>query len=227
MAYVPATPTMAAPTWEPASLLPADYTAQPGGPTLAELNASPLWRMIQSTAAGAPSASLPKDWQSLVPQILSGSVPLNPPAFDPATMPAPPSWSTYIAPTPGQPGWVDPVWGSGALPMDQAPPNPFSAAPAAPGATPTPKDPPMGFNPRGGGSFAGGFAGGRWGGSSGGGMGGERQMAPQTPQAPQPQQPQGWGQQWGGFGGNSGGQQQPGEQQSNPFSFGKSPWRSW
>jgi hypothetical protein len=224
-------PTLAQPGWEPnTSLLPANYVPPPGGPTLAELQASPLFRMMQSTAAGAPSSSLLKGWeQNTLPGVLSGAIPLNPPAYDPATMPPPPSWATHIAPTPGQPGWVDPVWGQYAQPMDGAPPAPFNPAPTNPGAQ-TPMDPPAGFNPRPGmgGPRAASFGGAE--GTSGGfapqGYGGG-QRAPQAPQAPQPGA---WGQQWGQFGGGQQ-QQQPGggmgEQQKNPFSFGNSPWKSW
>jgi hypothetical protein len=219
-------PTLAAENWEPNPLLPADYTPQPGGPTLAQLQASPLFQMMQSTAAGAPSGSLLKGWEtSVLPGVLSGAIPITQ---------ANPEWRNYTAP------YVD--WAPPPAPANLAPgaPTPTYQNPFAPPPGPqalTPKDPALGYNPRPitgtgvGNGDGGNWNAGRFGGRPGtGGMGEGGGAAPMTPQPDMQQRQGGFGQQWNQWGG----QQQPGaagnmggQQQRNPFSFGNSPWKSW
>lgn len=118
-----ALPAMADPNWKPAtteSVLGADYKPPEGGPTVDQLNASPVWQAVLSQIAGAPS-TIPnsKDMPALIQNLLSGFQSLEGGYYG-----EPPAWATTTAPTPGQAGWVNPQWATGALPGGVAPPKP-------------------------------------------------------------------------------------------------------
>ena len=123
-------PTFAAPAWlsnpdwKPKTteeVVGPNYQAPEGGPSLEYLNNSPGWQLILGQMAGAPS-TIPnsKDLPSLIANVLSGVQSLE-------TSPMPEQMdaaATYIAPMPGQAGWVNPQWAPGALPGDRPPPAP-------------------------------------------------------------------------------------------------------
>ena len=120
-----ALPAFADPNWKAPTtqdILGADYVAPDGGPSLEDLNSSPGWQSILSLLGGAPVASIANsnDIPTLLQNVLSGVQKLEggplPDQMDSA--------ATYIAPMPGQQGWVNPQWAPGAMPGDAPPPAP-------------------------------------------------------------------------------------------------------
>jgi hypothetical protein len=120
-----AMPAFTDPNWKPmttADVLGPDYVAQEGGPTAEQLDAHPVWQSILSLMSGAPVASIANsnDMPTMLQNVLSGVQKL-----DMAPIPGQmDSAATYIAPMPGQAGWVNPTWGSDARPGDVMPPQP-------------------------------------------------------------------------------------------------------
>jgi hypothetical protein len=125
-----AMPAMAAADWKPkttAEVLGADYAPPEGGPTVDQLNASPVWQSVLAQMAGAPS-TIPYSGNlegQLMPALLSGELALDllsswgPHPEPPANLNQPGG-----APVPGGPGWINPTWGSDARPGDARPPQP-------------------------------------------------------------------------------------------------------
>jgi hypothetical protein len=118
---------MAAADWAPKTtteVLGADYQPPEGGPTVEQLNASPVWQSVLAQMAGAPS-TIPYSGNlegQLMPALLSGELALDLISSWGPQPPAPAHWGT--APVPGEAGWVNPTWAEGALPGGRPPPAP-------------------------------------------------------------------------------------------------------